>query len=553
MAGTSNQERTRVRQWSAALATMGVAFVLSGCLPLDQIVENEIARIVREELDQAGQTGPQGPTGEQGAEGTEGEVGTSGAEGTGGSQGEQGATGAEGEQGAQGEQGVQGEQGTQGDQGPSGPQGEQGPAGEQGEQGPPGSDGDQGPPGPQGDPGDQGPPGLACWDLNGNGQPDPDTEDLNGDGVVDVHDCQAALNAGEGLVLDDDTISLDTEFTDNRYWQLGGNATSQVEALGTLSQAALELIVNGLRALRIEPNTAGANLIAGFSGNAVDDAAVGAAIGGGGSADDGLGNDGSNRVADDFGTIGGGLRNQAGSNDGDATSAPHATVGGGFANAASARAATVPGGEGNSAAAPFSLAAGRRARAAHQGAFVWADSTDAEYTSAGEDEFRVRAAGGVALDVSGTKFVNIRAASGRLIDTSTNAYLSLGGAWTNGSDEEGKENLTQVDGREVLLQLADMPVYTWNFIVEDDSILHMGPTAQDFYATFELGYDARSITTIDAEGVALAAIKGLYEIVQEQEELCNSQQDRIAELQQEITGLKRRLEALEVLLPKPGP
>jgi hypothetical protein len=61
--------------------------------------------------------------------------------------------------------------------------------GTQGAQGPAGL---QGPPGPQGDPGAQGPPGsngLNCWDLNGNGAPDPATEDLNGDLVVDVNDC----------------------------------------------------------------------------------------------------------------------------------------------------------------------------------------------------------------------------------------------------------------------------------------------------------------------------------------------------------------------------
>ena len=51
---------------------------------------------------------------------------------------------------------------------------------------PAGDDGDAGPQGPPG------PTGEACWDLNGNGQPDPATEDLNGDGVVDTLDCNAA-------------------------------------------------------------------------------------------------------------------------------------------------------------------------------------------------------------------------------------------------------------------------------------------------------------------------------------------------------------------------
>jgi len=38
--------------------------------------------------------------------------------------------------------------------------------------------------------GDQGSTGLACWDLNGNGTVDPELEDVNGDGMVNVEDCR---------------------------------------------------------------------------------------------------------------------------------------------------------------------------------------------------------------------------------------------------------------------------------------------------------------------------------------------------------------------------
>ena len=37
--------------------------------------------------------------------------------------------------------------------------------------------------------------GLSCWDLNENHEPDPSTEDVNGDGMVDVLDCRAADGA----------------------------------------------------------------------------------------------------------------------------------------------------------------------------------------------------------------------------------------------------------------------------------------------------------------------------------------------------------------------
>ena len=56
-----------------------------------------------------------------------------------------------------------------------------------------GKDGATGTPGDTGATGDTGAPGsngLNCWDLNGNGVADPATEDVNGDGKVDINDCR---------------------------------------------------------------------------------------------------------------------------------------------------------------------------------------------------------------------------------------------------------------------------------------------------------------------------------------------------------------------------
>ncbi len=51
-----------------------------------------------------------------------------------------------------------------------------------------------------------------------------------------------------------------------------------------------------------------------------------------------------------------------------------------------------------------SFAAGHGARADHRGAFVWADSTGASLASTADDEFRVRATGGVNFDVGDNAF-----------------------------------------------------------------------------------------------------------------------------------------------------
>jgi hypothetical protein len=239
-------------------------------------------------------------------------------------------------------------------------------------------------------------------------------------------------------------------------------------------------------------------------------------------------------TADGFGAaVGGGESNAAGGED--------AVVSGGLLNSANGSGATVPGGEGNVAAGNHSFAAGRKAKADHQGAFVWADSTDADLHSERSDQFRVRANGGVRLDVNSGGWVNIwNAGNGRLLDTSTGAFLSQGGMWANASGREEKENLASVDGREVLLRLAQLPIATWNYKAEDPSIRHMGPMAEDF-SVFGLGQDNQHIGTVDADGVSLAAIQGLYQLSQEQAA-------RIRQLEEENAALEGRLAALETLV-----
>ena len=79
--------------------------------------------------------------------------------------------------------------GTKTEQGLTGTSGEDGASGEEGV---PGEDGEDGEPGADGEDGED---GLPCWDLDGDGEPDPE-EDTNGDGVVDVDDCRNDGSSG---------------------------------------------------------------------------------------------------------------------------------------------------------------------------------------------------------------------------------------------------------------------------------------------------------------------------------------------------------------------
>jgi hypothetical protein len=210
-------------------------------------------------------------------------------------------------------------------------------------------------------------------------------------------------------------------------------------------------------------------------------------------------------------TIGGGTYNTA--------IASNATVGGGETNTASGTSATVPGGFQNQARGDYSFAAGRKARAAHDGSFVWSDGTigssgiDSLVTS-GANQFRAKATGGVWF------YSNA--------DTTTSVYLAPGsGAWAAESDRNSKTGFDATDPADVLKRLSTVPIQTWRYKGQDESITHMGPMAQDFYAAFGLGIDDKHIVTVDADGVALAAIQGLYELVQEQQALLAGQQTEI--------------------------
>lgn len=108
-----------------------------------------------------------------------------------GPKGDRGDPGPQGLQGLKGEQGIRGPKGDTGAQGSQGPQGPAGPTGPKGSTGATGATGATGPRGPQGP---QGTPGLvigyACWDLNGNGNCDIDTEDSTQDGACGITDCR---------------------------------------------------------------------------------------------------------------------------------------------------------------------------------------------------------------------------------------------------------------------------------------------------------------------------------------------------------------------------
>ena len=437
-------------------------------------------------------------------------------------------------------------------------------------------------------------------------------------------------------------------FASNQVWLATGNSGSSpgVNFVGTTDNQALEMRVNGQRALRVQPHATSPSLVGGHSENLIESSRAGAVIGGGGipgytnvirAETATIGGGGANTIDSSassatisggflnyigasawsatvgggrsnivganslYGTIGGGFVNLIGTNssysviaggdqnaiadrvadatisggtqnlirsnanfatvaggfnniiDPDAISAVvgggrinrvysnavYATISGGYDNAVLTNAdyATVAGGNGNRAGGDYSFAAGRRAKSLHDGSFVWADSTAADFSSGGSNQFLIRAAGGVGIGTT------TPSSALQVVGTVTAT------AFNPPSDRNLKENFRPVSSRDVLDKVSTIPISRWNF-KGDSGTPHLGPMAQDFHAAFGLGTDERHIATVDADGVALAAIQGLNQKLEEQLKTKDAEiktlQTKVARidlLEQRLNELERRTQA----------
>lgn len=214
-----------------------------------------------------------------------------------------------------------------------------------------------------------------------------------------------------------------------------------------------------------------------------------------------------------------------------------------------------------------------------EGTFAWADSSsESEFVSTGPNLFMLRADGGVlfntnarvaasddlvlaarplsgdadadlrlytrggksvtmyARDLNGSLTISVpslTAGSDRLTVTGGaggSATLSNGGTWTNASSRAFKTDFIEIDPLEVLERVVNLSISRWSYRDSAEG-QHMGPMAEDFKAAFDLAGNGQSIATVDADGVALAAIQGLNE-----------------KLEAENAELRQRLEAIEARL-----
>ena len=177
-------------------------------------------------------------------------------------------------------------------------------------------------------------------------------------------------------------------------------------------------------------------------------------------------------------------------------------------------------------------------QATNDGCFVWSDQSViySGATSTNNNSVTMRASGGYRL------FSNSGMTAGvRLAPNST--------SWAVISDRNAKKDFAAVDSPGILEKLAVMPVTQWRYKWEDETVTpHIGPMAQDFKAAFYPGTDDTSITTLEADGVAFAAIQGLNQKLearsQELEDRSKQLAAENAELKQSVAELKKLVQSI---------
>jgi len=148
-----------------------------------------------------------------------------------------------------------------------------------------------------------------------------------------------------------------------------------------------------------------------------------------------------------------------------------------------------------------------------------------------------RVGGNTTIQVTSGDVVKLGSGLLVTIDTSGNVTAT---SHQNTSDVNLKEDFEVIDPREVLNKVVEMPVSKWQFKseVDPEGRRHLGPMAQDFYAAFGLGTSDKTISTTDISGVAMAAIQGLNQKIEDKNAELSSMQEKNEKLEDRLAKLE---------------
>jgi hypothetical protein len=108
----------------------------------------------------------------------------------------------------------------------------------------------------------------------------------------------------------------------------------------------------------------------------------------------------------------------------------------------------------------------------------------------------------------------------------------------NASSRSLKAGFAPISPVQILEKVAALPIARWHYKAQPD-VRHIGPVSEDFHRAFTVGDNSTSIGTVDADGVALAAIQGLYRQNQALRAQLRAQNARLSKLEHAFAALSR--------------
>ena len=113
------------------------------------------------------------------------------------------------------------------------------------------------------------------------------------------------------------------------------------------------------------------------------------------------------------------------------------------------------------------------------------------------------------------------------------------------SDRDQKTGFADIDHAGVLRRVLALPIQSWRYKHEPDSISHIGPMAQDFKASFGVGADDKHIFPLDEGGVSLAAIQALHRQLAALAASQHALRRENARMRKELANMRSELRARE--------
>lgn len=496
-----------------------------------------------------GNPGPAGATGPTGPAGAQGSTGALGPTGAAGSTGSAGATGADGAAGAAGVTGATGAPGDAGPPGAAGATGSQGGAGSAGPTGPTGSAGDAGSTGPTG-PAGTGLSWQGVWSI-------ASTYALN-DAVLFAGSSYRSLSSANlGNQPDAAPASwalIAQAANTGSTLTVGGNLTSTTSQMGTVFQFANPNPSTGNRvtlhasagtstSLIYSTPPSGTGTPSSFFA-AIATSTTGGSVGTYGDTTNvaGIPVWGNNRTSSDTSWGVGVLGTSSGPNGRAVVGVSTGTTFGiGVFGTATAASGASYGVLGSVPSGGSSSGVGIRGENMSTAGGVGVQA----YTAAGAGRSIV-AVGSVFIEnrsafgaaTSGTDALLAQCQNNGSAGINQNAQM-FANAFNLTSDRNKKDHVEPVDSLDVLKKVEALPISTWSYKGNPESMRQMGPMAQDFHAAFGLnGDNDTQINQGDASGVALAAIQGLAAELKDRDAA-------IAGLRNELSSLSQRVKALE--------